>query len=223
MSGAVAKQKYGNIVTGQEGKPLKSWEIRRLQQQNLDNFKFIGRKNEVLIKKPGDGIKGQQFMIDQCSGCTIFLLDNISTITIDDCKDCRIFVAPCTSSLFLRTTTNSTLQVACGQFRSRDCYNCDILLYSQSQPVIESSDNLRFGCFQFYYPELAQQFRDAGLSVWKNNWSDLYDFTKKPGRLHFSYLKAEFRYSALPDGVFSFPAQAVRPVSEAQQQKQQRQ
>ena len=40
------------------------------------------------------------------------------------------------------------------QFRVRDCNKCTIYLHCKSQPVIESSHKLKFGCFQAYYPEL---------------------------------------------------------------------
>ena len=43
---------------------------------------------------------------------------------------------------------------AAGQFRARDCKKCDVFLYSATQPVIESSSGIKFGCFQCTYPQL---------------------------------------------------------------------
>lgn len=42
---------------------------------NKADFMFKGRKNEVLVKKPGD-INGIDFMIKDLENCTIILLDH---------------------------------------------------------------------------------------------------------------------------------------------------
>lgn len=91
--------------------------------------------------------------------------------------DCEIFIAPSNSSVFVRNTDKCKLIIACGQLRTRECNNLHILLFCQTYPVIESSNNIQFGCFQFCYPELRSQFDSAGLDVWNNNWSEIYDFT----------------------------------------------
>jgi protein XRP2 len=45
--------------------------------------------------------------------------------------------------------------------------------------VIESSSDVKFSCFSYFYPELATQFQQANLSVDKNDWKNIYDFTNK--------------------------------------------
>lgn len=59
-------------------------------------------------------------------------MDSSSTLSIDDCENCRIFIGPSQSSVFVRTTKNSNLIIACGQFRSRDCKDLKILLQCRS-------------------------------------------------------------------------------------------
>ncbi len=44
--------------------------------------------------------------------------------------------------------------LACQQFRSRDCQKLDVFVSCVSQPIIEASTGIKFGCFQFHYPEL---------------------------------------------------------------------
>ena len=61
--------------------------------------------------------------------------------------------------------------------RVRDCHNIEIMLYSQTDPVIESSSGMQFWCLQYAYRELAEQMQAADLSIWNNKWSDIYDFT----------------------------------------------
>lgn len=57
--------------------------------------------------------------------------------------------------MFVRDTIDSTVLVACGQFRVRDCTSLRISLFCSTQPVIESSRELKFSCYQLYYNQLA--------------------------------------------------------------------
>jgi len=75
------------------------------------------------------------------------------------------------------------------QFRCRDCRCLDVFLLCSTKPSIEASSELRFGCFSFFYRELADQFKEAGISVFNNSWHKIYDFNAMDGeerhwRLH---------------------------------------
>ena len=54
---------------------------------------------------------------------------------------------------------------------------------------------MRFGCFRFFYFNLAQQFKSVKMSVWDNKWSEVYDFT--PGEGNFSFLPLDTKASDL--------------------------
>jgi protein XRP2 len=60
------------------------------------DFIFSKRQKETLIKNPSQ-IDGQQFIVEECEGCEIFLLDHIGSLTVDYCKDCRIVTGPVSS------------------------------------------------------------------------------------------------------------------------------
>lgn len=47
----------------------------------------------------------------------------------------------------------------------------------QSQPIIESSIRMGFGCFRCAYKEFEYQLEKANISRWNNTWSDIFDFT----------------------------------------------
>eukprot|EP00736_Rhodelphis_marinus_P005774 Rmarinus@m.5100 len=159
-------------------------EVEPLKQLNKEDFIFRQRKDEVLVRKPGD-IDGQMFVLDECEGCDIYLMDFSSEVLMDGCRNCRIFIGPCESSVFIRDSSDCDMVVACQQFRLRDCRNLKILLYTQTRPIIEESRNIGFGCFDYNYPELRRQFDAAKLSVFNNPWGVVYDFTKGAGHWYF--------------------------------------
>ena len=39
---------------------------------------------------------------------------------------------------------------------------------------------MRFACYQLAYGGLKQDFRNASISLFNNNWSDIHDFTPVP-------------------------------------------
>jgi hypothetical protein len=93
------------------------------------------------------------------------------------------------------------------RYRARDLTNVSTLLYCQTEPVIESSKDVSFGCFSFAYLPLASQFVAAKLSPWDNRWSEVYDFTPNSnGTKNFSLLDP-----ALED---SFPVKPLTAVGE---------
>ncbi|CAB1097625.1 unnamed protein product [Ectocarpus sp. CCAP 1310/34] len=117
---------------------------------NPSDFIFSRKQKEVIVREPGS-IGGQQFIVEECSECEVYLLDHTAALTIDLCTDCRIIVGPCESSVFIRDCKDCTVVVACQQFRARDCTDCTFFLFSATQPVVESSVGLRFACYTLDY------------------------------------------------------------------------
>jgi len=178
-------------VTAAKKKEEFSWEKKKPDPKD---YMFSNLKGQVCIKEPGS-IDGQMFIIEDCEDCDIYVCDYTAQVQIDYCKNCRIFVGPSESSIFIRNCENCQCIIACQQYRARECVDCDTLLFASTAPVVESSKNMRFGCFRFFYFNLAQQFKSVKMSVWDNKWSEVYDFT--PGEGNFSFLPLDTKASDL--------------------------
>ncbi|CAH2223410.1 XRP2 [Pelobates cultripes] len=182
-----------------EGSKQYSWDKR--EKVDPKDYMFNGLKDQTVGRLP-DKVAGQQFVIQECENCNIYILDHSATITIDDCTNCRIFLGPVKGSVFFRDCKDCKCIVACQQFRTRDCRKMDVFLCCATQPIIESSTGIKFGCFQYYYPELASQFKDAGLSIFNNTWSNIHDFTPVSGETNWSLLPSDCavqNFVPLPD------------------------
>ncbi|XP_029458923.1 protein XRP2 isoform X2 [Rhinatrema bivittatum] len=162
-----------------------SWDKR--EKVDLKDYMFNGLKDQTVGRLP-EKVAGQQFVIQECENCNIYIFDHSATITIDDCTNCRIFLGPVKGSVFFRDCKDCKCVVACQQFRTRDCRRLEVFLCCATQPIIESSTGIKFGCFQYYYPELAFQFKDAGLSIFNNTWSNIHDFTPVEGENNWCLL-----------------------------------
>lgn len=181
-----------------------SWDKR--PKVDPKDFMLTGLKDATVGRMPGK-LNGQQFVIQECENCNIFVFDHSATITIDDCVNCRIMLGPVKGSVFFRDCKDIKCVVACQQFRTRDCKKMDVFLCCATQPIIESSTGMKFACYQYYYPDLAFHFKDAGLSIFNNNWSNIHDFTPVSGETNWSLLPedtAVLDHVPMPDSESEF-------------------
>jgi hypothetical protein len=111
-------------------------------------------------------------------------------VSIDYSKNCKIIIGPCEGSVFLRNCSSCSIAAACQQFRARECTELDLSLLVTTQPSIESSEGLKFGCWNINYPEFMKQLDKANLSIWNNDWSRVHNFTPG-GRRHFSLIQEQ--------------------------------
>lgn len=108
---------------------------------------------------------------------------------VDKCTNCVIIMGPCETSTFVRDCKDCILVLTCQQLRMRDCVNCEIMLYSHTDPVVEACSEIRFRNHEYAYPELLSQMNSAKLSVFNNQWTYVYDFTvDKQGGKNFHHL-----------------------------------
>ncbi|POM69618.1 Putative dolichyl-phosphate beta-glucosyltransferase [Phytophthora palmivora] len=162
------------IFTASDGKTFEDRAAWRLYEFEL-TYTFRNQKNETLMKLPGQ-IEGQPFDISDLEGCTVMLLDHINQVQIDNLSNCRVFVGPSSEAVFVRNCTNCVFTIACKQLRTRDCSSCSIYLYSLTDPIIETSQQITFAPFNGAYCGIERNFTDAHLEPANNHWSQVYDF-----------------------------------------------
>ncbi|KAG2780291.1 hypothetical protein JG687_00003679 [Phytophthora cactorum] len=162
------------IFTASDGKTFEDRAAWRLYEFEL-TYTFRNKKNETLMKLPGQ-IEGQPFDLSDLEGCTVMLLDHINQVQIDNLSNCRVFVGPSSESVFVRNCTNCVFTIACKQLRTRDCSGCSLYLYSLTDPIIETSQQMAFAPFNGAYCGIERNFSDARLEPTNNHWSQLYDF-----------------------------------------------
>ena len=131
----------------------------------------------AFVCKTAGSIQGQQFVVEDCAGATVLLLDHIAQLTVDSCTDTAVVTGPVEGSIFIRDCTNCVFVVACQQLRLRNCTDCKVFLCSTTGPIIESSSDVGLSCYPLAYFELAGQFERAGLDPFQNAWQVVFDFT----------------------------------------------
>ncbi|RWS06133.1 protein XRP2-like protein [Dinothrombium tinctorium] len=62
-----------------------------------------------------------------------------------------------------------------------------------TMPTIESTYDIKFACFAFFYHELNEQFKEAGLSVFNNHWYRIFDFNQSEDEMHWSLFTVDVR------------------------------
>jgi protein XRP2 len=177
-----------------------SWEREDRKAIKKEDFILDKLKDQTICRLPGS-VNGQQFIVQNCDNCNVYVFDHTGQIQIDDCTNCRIFIGPVRGSIFIRDSINCVLATICQQFRTRDCRDLYVYLTCASQPIIESSHNIKFGCLTLNYHQLAEQYRAAGISPWNNTWGNIHDFTTIPDSKNYSLLNQNenlFKHLPIP-------------------------
>lgn len=156
----------------------------------IDRSIFVqkDKKDETIIRTPGQ-INGNQFVANKLDNCKVIVHDFCDSMMFDQCVNCQFVLSAVRGSIFARNCKNCKFAMVCGQFRCRECEECDFFMQVKTGPVVESSKNLRIGCALVSYPELADQMKKARLDPAINIWNDVHDFT--PGEGHFSLINGE--------------------------------
>lgn len=167
-------------------------DLRKYRRYEMEkHFSFRNRINDKLVKLPGS-VQGQPIEISNLINCEAQVLDHCDQVQIDDVKDSKVFIGASSESIFTRNCKNCTFTIACKQFRARDCENCTFYLYCKTEPVIETSTNLKFANFNGAYPGHEKAMVDANLDPKCNLWFSVYDFsdTEQTG-INWRYVEVE--------------------------------
>jgi protein XRP2 len=158
------------------------------EKKKYRNMCSIKDRNNAFIEIKEGEIKGLPISVNKCKNCQIYIQDFHVQLTLDNCENCIVVLGPCSSSAFLRSSKNCIFVVTCQQLRCRDLKDCEIMLYSHTDPVIEASSGLKFRNHQYFYKDMLYHMNQAKISVWNNQWTYIYDFTVKSDEQHFERL-----------------------------------
>lgn len=146
------------------------------KKRNNADYQFDKRQYEFCKKLPGE-VDGKMFKITNCKESNIYIHDHHDTASVLNCEDCTIIMGPNSSSVFIRDCVNCKMVITAKQLRVRDCHGLRISLFTQTEPVIESSTGITIIPHQYVYEEMFYQMKEAKLSFWNNKYTEVYDFT----------------------------------------------
>ena len=126
---------------------IHSFAARKIGLKKED-YMFKDKDGEVLTRDPGK-INGQQFIIENCKNCKIFLRDHSAAINMDNCENCELFLGPCLGSIYLRNSKSCKVILATAQLRMYNCVDFEMLVFSITDPSIENCSKLKIGCFDY--------------------------------------------------------------------------
>lgn len=129
------------------------------------NFYFRNEEKNTDIRVPGyylyllnSSLYMQSFEITNCSGCNYFICDATSATYITKCEKCNIVIGPTEATISVKDCKDCKFILAAKEVRATCVTDCDFLLYSKEKPSLEKCENLKFGCYDFSYFEMASIF-----------------------------------------------------------------
>lgn len=148
---------------------------------NPQDLMIENQKEQIIMRRDGQ-IAGEHVDIADSTDCDIFICDYTDSVNIDNLQNCRVFIGPTSGSIFIRDCKGCNFVVCCGQLRLRGCENMSIGLFVNTDPIIESSQQIKIGCLDFFYFSMTKHLEEAGLKPWNNKWWRVYDFSHTSGK-----------------------------------------
>eukprot|EP00759_Apiculatamorpha_spiralis_P054586 PhF_6_TR6980/c0_g1_i2/m.10324/K18272/RP2; protein XRP2 len=139
-------------------------------------YEISAWEDREFIRKKGE-IDGQGMNIDNLTRCKVFIYDHLDSVNVDKCNDCEFIIGPTAGSVFFRGCSNTKITTACKQLRTRDCFDLDVRVFALTDPVVESSNNIKMRPFNLRMPFLKELFQKAKLDPTLNRFVHTYDFT----------------------------------------------
>lgn len=160
---------------------------------SLNPFMICDRKSAIVIRKPGSLSSSQlvDLHVEVCDDSEVYICDVTSQVFVDECKRCTILIGPCESSVFVRECEDCVFWIANQQLRTRDCKRCTFHLYSKTEPVIETSEDMAFAPWSASYPMAQEHFARFKFDPARNLWNAIFDFSGKKDRCNWRILGLE--------------------------------
>ena len=137
----------------------------------------------------------------------MILADRASQVQADEVSTSQVLIGPC-GVVFLRNCRDSVFTIACNQLRTRDCHNCTVYLYSQTDPIIETSSKMTFGPYNASFARQNAMFPASHLVPTDNHWRHIFDFNSKDGQIpqpHFQRMSVGALTAKGKDGAAPTP------------------
>lgn len=118
----------------------------------------------------------EDFSFISLNRCNIRITGVLCSIRVINCNDCTIFTGPVSSSAYIENCQNCEFQLIGRQIRIHESNECKFYLHVTSRTIIEECKNLKFGCYNWFYNELDNDFVKSNIDKNVNNWNQIDDF-----------------------------------------------
>eukprot|EP00798_Chlamydomonas_sp_ICE-L_P008249 gene8249-1518_t len=104
---------------------------------------LMGLRNEVIVWS-ADKVAGQEVVLIDLQGCTVYLLGQMPNLRMLGIKNSRIITGPVTGPCFVDDAADSTFYLASYQVRIHRTFSSEFYVRVRSKPIIEHSEGVRF-------------------------------------------------------------------------------
>lgn len=133
-------------------------------------------------------VSGNDCVLKNLTGCTIKILDWVNAAVIEGCKDCTIKIGPISETCIITDCGYCTLSISCSGVLIVSSVYLDLFLFTETDPKIKNSNNLKFAPYNTSYSGQEHCFSLSGLNPYKDKWSEVYDFNRNDFEAHYELL-----------------------------------
>ena len=169
-----ANKKQNEII--KEKKEIVNKEsIKEIKESETDLI--IKDMNNITKKYEEKEIKGKNNIImENIINCNIYLLYDFKACYINNCQNCNIFLGCICGGAHITNCVNSKIYLITHQLRIHQTTNSDFYTLTNSNPIIEHSNENVFHPLKIKYEGFENNLKKSGIDVNNNNWNKIQDF-----------------------------------------------
>ena len=134
------------------------------------NLSYVTGKLIVLSR---DQIETMDVCLKFLKNCTVEIHGSPSFLEISNVTNSTILAGPISTSVVINTCYNSTVSIACKQFRICGSVNTTLYLHTNTKPILEDCEDIKVANYNFIYPGLKEDYLKAEIDQSENHWSNI--------------------------------------------------
>jgi hypothetical protein len=151
---------------------------QRLETTSQENFVGLKELKDQKITVSREEFFDKDYQLLNLTNSDISIPSTLSTIYLNNLDNCVVRVGPVKTSVFVSDCKDSRFSLCCQQLRIHSSKGCEFFVRTTTSPIIEDSNELRFGRYDYVYEGVENDLSSSGfdrqedfpLSVVDFNW-----------------------------------------------------
>ena len=137
--------------------------------------------------EPGS-ITRKDLIFRNLSGSSIKIFNFNTSVKISSCHHCKLIISAVSGLCEITDCHDCTISSASNEVLILNCKNLTLFIFTETDPVIKNSTNLKFAPFNIKFSGQDACFAEAELNSFKDKWSEVYDLNRNEIKCHYELM-----------------------------------
>ncbi|XP_037932401.1 uncharacterized protein LOC119667185 [Teleopsis dalmanni] len=144
--------------------------------EDIKHWTTVERIREHIVMSRAE-VNGKRIELANIKSSIIEIQGNPLSLYMENIRDCLIYCGPCTNTINVRKSYDTTMALACKQLQLMEVRNCQIYAHVTNNITLEHCFEITIGGYSYYYPQYEVDVEASKLDFDCNNNTEVADFS----------------------------------------------